>query len=122
MGLENTHLSEAQIAVLNEVKAKFGFAREDDESAIQREAILTPADVTKIFKPTSAQAYSADLESLRGWCMEQIHKNDLAMYIYDEILEKCPLHAVTLRRKAQLLVKMGRQEESNDLFDVAVLL
>lgn len=69
---------------------------------------MTPVDITRIFKPTSSLPFSADFESLRGWCFEQIHKNDLALYIYDEILDKSPLHGVTLRRKGQLLAKMGR--------------
>lgn len=77
---------------------------------------IKPSDISQIFKPFSDLPYSADIESLRGYFLQSIHKHELALYVYEEILTRFPFHATTLRRKGDLLKIMGRLGESHDCF------
>lgn len=104
------------MTLLRQVSAFFSADCSGTNGSSAASPALTSSDITKMFKPVGEMPYSPDVESLKGWCFEKIHKHELAMYVYDEVLNKCCLHGPTLRRRGQLLKKLQREQESQAMF------
>jgi hypothetical protein len=54
-------------ALLETVALKFGCGKEANADKLKS---LTPLDISKLFNIAMDVPYSADIESLRGWCLQ----------------------------------------------------
>lgn len=66
-------------AALQHIANQFGRSHAASEAAHK----CTSVDVSAMFQAFAEMPYSADIESLRGWCMQSIHKYEVALYIYN---------------------------------------